>query len=70
MQTPMSMREAADALAGGRTRIYELVATGWLKTFTIGGRRYITRESFQQMCEAAQAGTDVLTPRGKSRQSA
>jgi hypothetical protein len=66
MQTPMSMREAAQTLDGGRTRIYELIAAGWLQTFVIGGRRYVTRDSFEQMIEAAQNGVDVLAPRPTS----
>jgi excisionase family DNA binding protein len=31
--------EAATALSLGRTRIYELVRDGKLKSFTVGGRR-------------------------------
>ncbi len=63
MQAPMSMREAAETLDGGRTRIYELIASGWLQTFVIGGRRYVTRDSFERMIEAAQNGVDVLVPK-------
>jgi len=63
MQDPMSMREAAETLDGGRTRIYELIAAGWLQTFVIGGRRYVTRDSFERMIEAAQNGVDVLVPK-------
>jgi hypothetical protein len=60
MQAPMSMREAAETLDGGRTRIYELIAAGWSQTFIIGGRRYVTRDSFERMIEAAQNGVGVL----------
>jgi hypothetical protein len=66
MQAPMSMREAAETLDGGRTRIYELIAGGWLQTFVIGGRRCVTRASFERMIEAAQHGVDVLAPKATS----
>ena len=35
----VGVNEAAAALGIGRTRVYELVASGKLKSFTIGGRR-------------------------------
>lgn len=61
----MSMQECAAALAGGRTKIYALVESGWLRTFTIGARRYIDRASFEEMIEAATRGVDVTAPRSK-----
>lgn len=67
MQAPLSMKEAAATLSGGRQRVYDLVQSGWLRTFTIGSRRYVTRESFDQMIEAAQNGVDVLAPRNPER---
>jgi len=70
MQNPMSMREAAETLNSERTRIYELIAARWLKTFVIGGRRYDTRDSFTNMLEAAQNGVDVLASRTNSDRAA
>ena len=61
----MSVQDAATALCGGRTKIYQLIDTGWLQTFTIGSRRYIVRESFDEMVEAAKSGIDVFQPRSK-----
>lgn len=66
----MSMKEAAAALAGGRTKIYVLIESGWLRTFRIGNRRYIERESFEKMLEAAVSGVDVTKPRGQRSSAA
>jgi hypothetical protein len=66
----MSMKECAAALSGGRTKIYALIESGWLRTFCIGSRRYIDRHSFQEMIDAATRGVDVTAPRSRSKSEA
>jgi excisionase family DNA binding protein len=49
----VSINEARTALGVGRTKVYELIAEGKLKTFRIGRRRLITLESIRTLAAEA-----------------
>lgn len=53
----VGVNEATAALGLGRTRVYELIAEGKLKSFHIGGRRLFKVSELQDFVrEAANAG--------------
>ena len=54
----LSINEAARALSVSRTRLYELVGAGEIKSFTIGRRRLIQVAELQRFI-ADRAGVDA-----------
>ena len=50
-QVAVSIEEAAEALSLGRTKIYELIRQGHLKTTKIGRRRLVLVSSILELVE-------------------
>jgi excisionase family DNA binding protein len=47
----LSVEEAADALSLGRSKLFELIASGELESFTIGRRRVIPLQALSDFVE-------------------
>ncbi len=49
--------QAVDLTGASRTRIYEAIAAGQLKTFKLGRRRLMTRDALESWIQAHQAAS-------------
>ena len=54
---PLAVRigDACHALGLGRTKLYELIAAGDIKTVRVGGRRSVLYRSIEELLESAPA---------------
>jgi excisionase family DNA binding protein len=51
-----SIRDAANALGIGRTKLYDMLAKGQLKSMQIGSRRLVQMDSIKALIERANGG--------------
>ncbi|WP_432169720.1 helix-turn-helix domain-containing protein [Streptomyces sp. 1222.5] len=51
-----TITEAVEASSFSRSRLYEHIRSGRLKSFKDGGRRHITAESLHQLVRELEAG--------------
>jgi excisionase family DNA binding protein len=63
------VKEFCDLSGLGRTRVYELIASGELESITIGRRRLIVLDSYRRLIERRHAsGEKLLRPSAKVAQ--
>ena len=51
-----TVEQTSQMLTLGKTRIYELIASGELKSFKVGRRRIVTNESIHKLVHDGVAG--------------
>lgn len=61
MQQTYTISEAISALRTSRSTLYAEIAAGRLKSYTIGTRRYISREALQEYIRARETEVQQQT---------
>jgi excisionase family DNA binding protein len=62
----LTPEQAAEVLSIGRTRLYQLVATGQLPSVKLGASRRITRQSLERYVASLEQPAQAVTAMGQN----